>query len=251
MCRGARNRAAIWPASCPASEMWATPQRINAPFRFKKGQHRNLVFSWKQNWAVSEVQWARVTLSFPRPPVLFAYLFSSFLCFGTPGIVGSSRVRKQHCQNILRKEDCELFLAQAGAGSIWHLRVPGKFFLMRIELHTEGAQGFGETPDGQTQRELPCGLTEVTLPGVTLEKVSAHLLDTATALRWLLGACSFWEPPPLLLLPTQALHLGLFFFPSDKEHTDGALSATIKGLRWVMGNGRTWHVLVCLSAISP
>lgn len=141
LCSGARNRAAIWPASRPASEMWATPQRINAPFRFKKGQHRNLVFSWKQNWAVSEVQWARVTLSFPCPSVLFAYLFSSFSCFGTPGIVGSSRVRKQHCQNILRKEDCELFLAQAGAGSIWHLRVPGKLVLMRTELHPARSGG--------------------------------------------------------------------------------------------------------------
>lgn len=42
-----------------------------------------------------------------------------------------------------------------------------------------------------------------------------------------------------------------YFFPFDKAHTDGALSATIKGLRWVMGNGRIWHVLVCLSAIFP
>ena len=112
MCSRARNRAAIWPVSHPVSEMWGTSQRITAPFRFKKGQHLNPGFSWKQNQAISEVQWAWVTLSFPWPPALFAHLFSSFLCFGTSGIVGSSRVRKQHCQNILRKEDCELFLAK-------------------------------------------------------------------------------------------------------------------------------------------
>ena len=141
--------------------------------------------------------------------------------------------------------------------------MPGKLVLMRTELHTacSGGPEFRDLEKplmAKHNRNYHVVVLRSPYLGspwrssqLTTTHELARLLDTAMALQLLLGACSFWEPPPLLLLPHSGTALEINFFPSDKAHTDGALSATIKGLRWVMENGRTWHVLVCLSAIFP
>lgn len=234
--------------------MWGTPQRITALFRFKKGQLLNPGFIWKQNRAISEAQWAWVTLSFPCPSALFAHLFSSFLCFGTSGIVGSSRVKKQHCQNILRKEDRELFLAQAGAGSIWHLPVPGKLVLMRTELHTtrSGGPEFGgleKPPMAKHNRNYPVVVLRTPYLAspwrrsqLTTTRELVRLQDTATALPWLLGACFFWDPPPLLPLPHSGTALGIIFFPLWQSTYRWCVVCHNQGPQ--VGNGE-WQNLAC------
>lgn len=173
--------------------------------------------------AISEVQWAWESLSGPRPLVLFSHLFSSFLCFDTSGIVGSSPVGKQYYQNMSNFfwEDHELFLVQERAGSIWYLQMPAKLFSWKLNF-TPGAQE-GHCPEIWRKPWWPKGTTILRSPCLELPgEVSAHpnswastqLLDTTMALQWLLGACFYWEPPPLLPL----LLLGLLFSSPLTKH---------------------------------
>lgn len=254
--------------SGPVPALWGLLGCLSHNKPVKGGMLFDPFLKWgPANRVISEVQWAWVALSFPCPLVLFPHLFSSFLCFDTSGIVGSSPVRKQHYQNMSNFSEKRKSWVISGPRRGWKYLTSSnawKAFLMKTELHT-GCSGGPLARDLEKPLVAKCTgnylVVALRLPCLELPwrrsllTMTPELAQGSWIPPWLCSGsrmcASSGSCPHFSHSSIQALLLGLYFFPSAKAHTDGVLSATIKGLRWVMENGRTWHVLVCLSAIFP